>query len=564
MGMRDLGLNFSNLKGDFWGGLTAGIVTLPLALAFGLQSGLGAVSGLYCAIILGLIAVVLGGTPTLISTPTGPMTVVATLVISQVIASAGSLESGMGTIIGIFLMAAVFQIIFGVIKIGGYVKYIPFPVLSGFMTGIGVILISLEIYPLVGLVSPKDIIKVFLNLPQAFAQLNIQAVALGGMTLFIIFALPKLTKAIPASLAALIIGTSISVFFGLSVPVIGDIPQGLPSLQIQHLPNFDIHKIPFVLSAALTLGALGCIDTLLTSVVADQITKTRHKSNRELIGQGLGNFTSALFGGLPGAGTTMSTIVSIKAGGRTRWAGVISSIFLVGVLFGLGQYVQYVPIPVLAAILIMVGFDIIDYRGLKQLAKVNRAEGAILVTVLVMTVFVDLIEAVAVGMILSSVIFMKKMGDIGEGKVELFPLHMLKVMKPCNLREEFILPRDLADQVYVKTISGPVFFGFSYSLQENIKKLPKITTIIFEMNRVPYIDQSAANVYESVIQDLKKQDIEVWLANINGQPLKMFRDTGLIPKIISQDRIFEDIFECVRSLEQKFVFEKSKKMTRLI
>ena len=190
----------------FWGGLTAGIVTLPLALAFGLQSGLGAVSGLYCAIILGLIAVVFGGTPALISTPTGPMTVVATLVITQVIASAGSLDAGMGTIIGIFLLAALFQIIFGVIRIGGYVKYIPYPVLSGFMTGIGVILISLEIYPMVGLSSPKDIIKVFLNLPQAFSQFNLQAVGLGGMTLFIIFSLPKLTKAIPASLAALIVG----------------------------------------------------------------------------------------------------------------------------------------------------------------------------------------------------------------------------------------------------------------------------------------------------------------------------------------------------------------------
>jgi len=559
-----LGSYFKNIKGDFLGGLTAGVVTLPLALAFGLQSGLGPVSGLYCAIILGLIAVVIGGTPTLISTPTGPMTVVATLAISQVIANAGSLESGMGTIIGIFLLAAIFQIIFGVIKIGGYVKYIPYPVLSGFMTGIGVILISLEIYPLVGLSSPKDIIKVFVNLPQIFSQVHFQALGLGGLALAIVFFLPRLTKAIPASLAALIVGTFVSAFFGLSVPMIGEIPQGLPSLQVGHLSTFDIHHIPFVLSASLTLGALGCIDTLLTSVVADQITKTRHKSNRELIGQGLGNFTSALFGGLPGAGTTMSTIVSIKAGGRTRLAGIISSIFLIGILFGLAKYVQYIPIPVLAAILIGVGFDIIDYKGLKQLAKVNRAEGVILVTVLVMTVFVDLIEAVAVGMILSSVIFMKKMGDIGEGKVELFPLRKLKVMKSCNLQEEFILPRDLADQVYVKTINGPVFFGFSYSLQENIKKLPEINTIIFEMNRVPYIDQSAANVYETVIQDLKNQEIEVLLANINGQPLKMFKDTGLIPQVIPQDRIFEDIFDCVRSLEERFVLEKSKKMTRLI
>jgi len=489
---------------------------------------------------------------------------VTTLIIAQVVASAGSLESGMGTIIGVFLLAAIFQVIFGVIKIGGYVKYIPYPVLSGFMTGIGVILISLEIYPLVGMASPKDIIKVFLNLPQVVSHLNVQALLLGGATLLGIVLLPKLTTAIPASLVALIAGTLFSLYFGLSVPMIGEIPQGLPSLQINHLITFDVHKIPFVLSSALTLAALGCIDSLLTSVVADQVTKTRHKSNRELIGQGLGNFGSALFGGLPGAGTTMSTIVSIKAGGKTRWAGIISSFFLVGILFGLGKYVQYVPIPVLAAILIMVGFDIIDYKGLKQLAKVNRAEGIILVTVLVMTVFVDLIEAVAVGMILSSVIFMKKMGDIGEKKMELFPLRKLKVMKPCNLGEEFILPRDLADQVYIKSINGPVFFGFSHVLQENIKKLPKITTIIFEMNRVPYIDQSAANVYESVIQDLKQQDIDVLLANINGQPLKMFKDTGLIPKIITQDKMFEDIFDCVRSLEERFVLEKSKKITRLV
>ena len=191
MGMRDLGSLFKNLKGDFLGGLTAGVVTLPLALAFGLQSGLGAESGLYCAIILGLIAVVFGGTPSLISTPTGPMTVVATLVITQVIASAGSLESGMGTIIGIFLLAGLIQIIFGVIKIGGYVKYIPYPVLSGFMTGIGVILISLEIYPLLGLPSPKNIIKVFLYLPQVISQLNFEALMLGGFALSIVFFYPS-------------------------------------------------------------------------------------------------------------------------------------------------------------------------------------------------------------------------------------------------------------------------------------------------------------------------------------------------------------------------------------
>ncbi len=560
--MQDLGSYFKNLKGDFFGGLTAGIVTLPLALAFGLQSGLGAVSGLYCAIILGTIAVVFGGTSTLISTPTGPMTVVATLIISQTIAVAGSLENAMGIILGIFLLTAVFQILFGVIKFGRYVKYIPYPVLSGFMTGIGVILVLLEIYPFIGVESPKGVMKVFIGLSVAFSHLNVHALALGILTIFIIYFLPRLTKAVPATLVALIVGTLVSIESGLSVPLIGEIPQGLPDFQISHLSTFDFHQTAFVLSSALTLAALGCIDTLLTAVVADQITKTRHQSNRELIGQGLGNFASALFGGLPGAGTTMSTIVSIKAGGQTRLAGIISGIFLLAILLGLGKFVQYVPIPVLAGILITVGFDIIDYKGLKQLAKVNRAEGLILVTVLLMTVFVDLIEAVAVGMILSSLIFMKKMGDIGEEKDALFPLHLLAVKKPCSLKDEFILPKEFADQVYIKTISGPVFFGFSQSLQDNIKKLPPIKTIIFEMHRVPYIDQSAANVYKSVVKDLKEQNIEVLLANINGQPFKMFQDIGFIPNVISQDSIFEDIFDCVRLLEKRFVSEGTR-MTRL-
>ncbi len=554
---------FQNFQGDLLGGLTAGIVTLPLALAFGLQSGLGPASGLYCAIILGFVAVIFGGTSTLISTPTGPMTVVATLAVSQAVVAAGSLKNAMGVILAIFLVAAVFQIFFGVIKIGRYVRYIPYPVLSGFMTGIGIILILLEIYPLIGGAPPKGIVEVLIGLPRAFSEINLQALLLGIISLFIIYLLPKFTKSVPSSLVALIVGSFISYLSGFSVPVIGDIPHGLPSFQLNHLLSFDFNQTAFVLSSGLTLGALGSIDTLLTAVIADQITKTKHKSNRELIGQGLGNFFSAMFGGVVGAGTTMSTIVNIKAGGKTRLAGIISSLFLLAVLFSLGKLVQYVPIPVLAAILISVGFDIIDYKGLKQLAKVNRAEGAILISVLFMTVFVDLIEAVAVGMVLSCIIFMKKMGDIGEGKVELFPLHKLRVMKPCNLQEEFVFPRDFCDQVYIKTISGPIFFGFSHSLQENLKRLPKTKIIIFEMNRVTYIDQSAANVYEGVIQELKEQNIEVLLANINGQPLKMFQDVGLIPKAISRDCIFEDIFDCVRWLEKKFVFEGSKKFQKL-
>jgi len=554
---------FSNMKGDLLGGLTAGIVTLPLALAFGLQSGLGAVSGLYCAILLGAVAIMFGGTHTLISTPTGPMTVVAALTIAQAIAVAGSLELALGTILGIFLLAGLVQIVFGLLKFGGNVKYIPYPVLSGFMTGIGIILILFQMYPLVGLSAPSNIIEGILGWPQALHDMNFQALALGALTLLILYTAPKLTTTIPPTLLALLVGTVASVTAGLSVPLIGEVAQGLPSLQIATLWQIDVSQAWFMITAALTLGALGCIDTLLTAVIVDKITETKHHSDRELMGQGLGNMTAALFGGLPGAGTTMSSLVNVKAGGRTRLGGVISSLFLLAVLLGLGKYVQYVPIPVLAAILITVGLDIIDYQGLKEVMKVDRAEGVILLIVLVMTVFVDLITAVGTGMTLSVFIFMKKMGDIGEGKIALFPLRDLKVRKPCDLREEFILPQDSLDHVYIKTFSGPVFFGFSQYLIDNLKQVPDVKIIIFEMNRVPYLDQSAAHTLELVFEFMRKRGIQVLLANLNSQPLTMLRAVDLVPRLIPEHYIFEDIFDCVRWLEEDFVHQGSTRDSRI-
>lgn len=555
--MQEAKFNFSNLKGDFFGGLTAGVVTLPLALAFGLQSGLGPISGLYCAIFLGGIAVVFGGTKTLISTPTGPMTVVASLTISQAVSDAGSLEHALGTVLAIFVLAGVFQILFGFFKVGSNVKYIPYPVLSGFMTGIGIILIIFEIYPFIGLSSPSTIKGVISGLPHDIGNMNLQALGLGVLTLAILYLAPRVSSVIPATLIALIVGTLISVFTGMNVPLIGEVPQGLPSLQLQSLLGVDISNPWFIFNSAITLGALGCIDTLLTAVIIDKITETKHESNRELVGQGLGNIASGLFGGLAGAGTTMSSIVNVKAGGRTRLSGVVSSVFLLAILLGLGTYAQYVPIPVLAAILITVGFDIVDYNGLKEVMKVDRAEAGILFIVLLMTVFVDLIAAVGTGMTLSVFVFMKKMSAIGEEKIDLFSLRKLKVRKPCDLRDEFILPAEYLDKVYIKSFSGPVFFGFSQYLIDNLKTLPQVNVIIIEMNRVPYLDQSAAHAMELVIEYLKKRKIRVYLANVNESPLKILRAVGLVPRLIPEEHIFDDIFDCIQSLEEEFVFDKS-------
>jgi Sulfate permease and related transporters (MFS superfamily) len=408
-------LNISNLRGDFFGGLTAGVVALPLALAFGLQSGMGAIAGLYGAIAIGMIAAWFGGTPTQISGPTGPMTVVSAVVISTAIqANGGSLEAAMGTIIAIFLLAGVFQILLGVFKIGQYIRYMPYPVVSGFMSGIGVIIIVLQIFPFLGHNSPKEILHIFSELPSIIHDINTASVGLALATIATIYIFPRLTKLIPSALVALIGLTLVSTLMQLDVKIIGDIPEGLPALKIDTIFNIDLSNPMLLIIPALTLAALGTIDSLLTSIVADNMTKTQHNSNKELIGQGLGNIGAAMIGGIPGAGATMRTVVNINSGGKTRLSGVIHSFALLIVLLGAGAYARLIPLPVLAGILITVGIGIIDYKGFKHILHVPKTDSIVMLVVLVMTVFVDLLQAVAVGMVFASVLFMKKMSDIVE------------------------------------------------------------------------------------------------------------------------------------------------------
>jgi SulP family sulfate permease len=292
-------MKFASLKGDIFGGVTAGIVALPLALAFGVQSGLGASAGLYGAMILGLLAAVFGGTNTQISGPTGPMTVVSATVVAAAIAKYGQIESAMGVIILTFLFAGIFQILFGVLKIGKYIKYIPYPVLSGFMSGIGVIIIIFQFFPVLGLPSPGKIFTVFKDLPEAVSILNPVSLGITIATILIIYLFPKLSKVVPGTLVALILITLISFFFSLETPLIGDMPKGLPALKIGSLSGISFSDFSMILLPAITLAGLGAIDTLLTSVVADNLTRTRHNSNKELIGQGIGNMVSSLLAESP-------------------------------------------------------------------------------------------------------------------------------------------------------------------------------------------------------------------------------------------------------------------------
>jgi sulfate permease, SulP family len=543
-------VKISNIKGDIFGGVTTGIIALPLALAFGVQSGLGAEAGIYGAIVLGFFASILGGTNTQVSGPTGPMTVLSANIIATAIAKYGNIDSAWGLIVITFIFAGLFQVVFGLLKIGKYVKYIPYPVLSGFMSGIGFIIICLQILPALGMSSPNKIIEVFGKLPNAFLEGNYTSILITSATILIVYITPKFTKLIPSTLIALLIVTIISAVFKLQTPLIGEMPGGLPNLKVQSIADLAISDFSMVIIPAITLACLGTIDSLLTSVVADNITRTKHNSNKELIGQGIGNILASLVGGIPGAGATMRTVVNINSGGRTKLSGVIHSVFLLLVILGLGKYVAYIPLSALAGILITVGISILDTRGLKNIFKIPRSDALILLIVLVLTVFVDLLQAVGIGMVMASVIFMRKASESVEqgsslNKVDKYDREM-SWEDENNIHLQY-------DNVYIKRFDGPMFFGVAAKILDRINKIPSdAKVIIFRMKRVPYIDQSGLYALEEVIKEMQKMGIIVLMTQPQKQPMYLFKKNRFIPDIISEQNVFANIKDCSAWLKEYY------------
>lgn len=535
-------MKVQNLKGDVFGGLTAGIVALPLALAFGVQSGMGASAGLYGAMVLGFFAAIFGGTPTQISGPTGPMTVVSATIIAMGISTYGNIENALGLILLTFMMAGMFQIVFGLLKIGKYVKFIPYPVLSGFMSGIGVIIIFYQFFPVLGLSSPNKMIQVIMQIPNAFSQSNLISIIIAISTILIIYLFPKITKAVPSTLVALLTSSFAAYFFKLDLPLIGEMPQGLPSLKIAAFTDIHLSDINLALIPAITLAGLGTIDSLLTSVVADNVTRTKHNSNKELIGQGIGNIAASLIGGIPGAGATMRTVVNIKSGGHSRISGVIHALLLLFIILGLGKYVAFIPLSALAGVLITVGISIIDVRGLKNLLNIPRADAFVLIVVLVLTVFVDLLQAVGIGMVISSIIFMRKASEMVEDNTSLTQVDQYDREMAWSDEANLSLTREA---VYIKRFDGPMFFGVAAKMMERINKIPSnAKVVIFRMKKVPFIDQSGLYALEEVIKEMQKMGIIVVLTMIQPQPLYLLKKNRMVPNILPEKYLFESIEDC--------------------
>ncbi len=558
---------FSNVKGDLFGGVTAGIVALPLALAFGIQAfsgvtdpsaaSIGAYVGLTGAMLLGFFAALFGGTHSQISGPTGPMTVVtATLVTGAWTASSGSISEVMLSMALAAIFCGLFQILFGLIKIGKYVRYIPYPVLSGFMSGIGVIIILQQIYPLIGQSKGGSMIDLLVGLPAAFGGISLTALLLGLGTVLIIYLFPLITKKVPSTLVALIVMTVVSLFIDMEgVATIGEIPSGLP------MPFFAKEGVSLaginwgtVLVAALipglTLAGLGSIDTLLTSVVADNITKTKHNSNRELIGQGIGNAIAGLFCGLPGAGATMRTVVNVKSGGRTQLSGMVHALLLLAIMLGLGSVVKYVPLSVLAGILITVGVGIIDVRGFKDLPKIPRADAVVLVVVFLVTVFVDLLTAVGIGMVIACVLFMKRASDLVEGGYS--SQEMTNFDKESPWADEGGMPDTVAHKIYIQRLNGPIFFGTINKFKEVMGDVPADAKIvIIRMRLVSFMDQSGLYAMEEAIKDIQSHGAQVLMTIIQPQPMYMLTTHKVIPGVVPEDHTFPTFEACTDFLRNQ-------------
>jgi SulP family sulfate permease len=492
------------MRGDIYGGLTAGVVALPLALAMGVASGLGPIAGLYGAIFVGFFAALFGGTEPQVSGPTGPMTVVVAGLAASLAAATGD-ASNLGLIFTAIVLAGVIQIVMGVFRLGEYIRLVPYPVISGFMSGIGGIIIILQISPMLGSAAPAGTVDALLYTPTALSNMNIMALVIGAVSLAVALKWPKaLGKYVPGPLAALIIGTLISVVVG-GVPILGDIPSGLPEFQ---MPTFTSATLPLILQAGFVLALLGAIDSLLTSLVADNMTRSRHDSNRELIGQGIGNTVAGLLGGTAGAGATMRTVVNIRTGGKTRISGMIHAVFLLAIVLGLGPLASYIPNAALAGILVKVGLDIIDWSYLKNAHRGPRWDLVLMIIVLGMTIFVDLITAVGAGVVLAAIAFVQQVA-----KEQMERLRATHLIRHNATPREIELMDQAGDKLTVFDFSGPLSFGAAADLGHHARTIFKdgAQAIVMDFSRVPFLDVSAALAVETIANDahLSKRDIYI-------------------------------------------------------
>ncbi len=514
-------LSFQNLRGDFFGGMTAAVVALPLALAFGVSSGLGAEAGLYGAIATGFFAALFGGTPSQISGPTGPMTVVMSTVFTGLVAKYP--EAGVAMVFTVVMLGGLFQVCFGLLRLGDYITLMPYTVISGFMSGIGVIILVLQIAPFFGAVGSGSVTDSIAAVSSVIAQANWTAASLGLLTLVIVFGMPrKINRILPAPLVALVVVTGVSLLLASdAVPRIGDIPNGLPTFQ---RPEFNPEALRDMLGYGLVLATLGAIDSLLTSLVADNITRTQHDSDRELIGQGIGNMVSGLMGGLPGAGATMRTVINVKSGGKTPLSGIVHALILLMVVLGAGSITGQIPLAVLAGILMKVGIDIIDWSFLKRAHRVSWKAAWVMYGVLFLTVFVDLITAVGAGIFVSNLLTVKTVTDEQRK-------HVRAIVSPDDeslTEEERSLLATMEGRLLLFRLSGPMSFGAARTISQRMTIVNQFEALILDLADAPRVGVTAALAIENIVGDAIAKQRLVFIVGAKGHAQQRLSALGIL------------------------------------
>mgnify|MGYP001817726346 FL=1 len=526
-------INLKNVHGDVFGGVTAAVIALPMALAFGVASGAGAEAGLYGAVLVGLFAALFGGSPTLISEPTGPMTVVFTAVIAELIAT--NPENGMAMAFTVVIMAGLFQISFGAMRLGKYVTLMPYTVVSGFMSGIGIILVILQIGPLLGQAAPAGgVIGILESIPVLFSNIQGEETLLALITVFILVFMPlRLKRFLPPQLVALIICTLISLTLISSDDIrrIGEIPTGLPSFQ---MPVFSADQMKVMMIDALVLGMLGCIDALLTSVVADSLTRNQHDSDKELVGQGIGNVMSGLFGGLPGAGATMGTVVSIQAGAQTALSGLVRAAILLVVLLWAADLTSVIPLAVLAGIALKVGIDIIDWRFLKRAHLISGKGALITYGVITLTVFVDLIVAVGIGLFLANVMTITRLSELQSDDVKAVTDPKKTDLEMSALEKELLI--SAAGKVLLLHLKGTMIFGTSRAISRKNSQFEDCMALVIDLKDVPHLGVSSALALEEAMLDMVNAGRSVYVVGTEDQqPIKRLATMGVLQKIPAEN-----------------------------
>lgn len=516
-------VDFGRFRGDLFGGVTAAVVALPLAIAFGVASGAGPVAGLYGAICVGAFASLFGGTPAQISGPTGPMTIVS--------ASIFTMYAGEPAVaFTVVMMAGAFQILFGALSLGRFVNLMPYPVISGFMTGIGCILIIMQLEPLLGYSSPASVNNAISVLPEQLLKPNPDAVAVGLISFAICVLTPKrIGRIIPAPLLALV-GAVLLASMLEDVTRIGAVPSGLPDL---HLPVLSFDQLNQMLVSAAVLAALGSIDSLLTSLAADNVTRTFHDSDKELVGQGIGNLVAGFLGGLPGAGATIRTLTNVNAGGRTPISGVIHSLVLLAIVLGFGPLVSIIPQAALSGILIKVGIDVIDWRYLKRMPRAPKVDATLMLVVLFLTVFVDVVTAVATGVILASLTFVKESAETQIESIRALsdPEHAQFLGK-----QEMKLFRRCQGRLMFLYFSGLMSFGAAKEMTRRFSNVGTYDILIIDLHEVPRIDGSATLALEEIVERASAEGKKVLLAGLSAPVARLMSRMGVLDKLHDTDR----------------------------